>query len=177
MLGEWLLDHRLLNKRLDIKITGTTKENLYNGRYEDSLGFLVLTSPHMTVLEAVYVKLEYTQLKIKFELRHIDPLTTTARSTSIPQKQPSYPGPIISDYGRRVIIIGPDDFGKEDYIGKYGLICRPEHTIPPDSAAVLISFEPPHISQWGYFSSASLCSSDIDPVMWEDKWLPTGFNN
>jgi hypothetical protein len=119
LVGEWLLDKRLLNTRLDIRIRGTKETLLYNGRYDNACGWMVLTKPLSDVDDHIAVKLGYTQSNLYFPARHIFPETTTERPGFV---HASAALPVVSVQGERVVIIGTDGLGQSDCVGKHALI-------------------------------------------------------
>jgi hypothetical protein len=59
--GTWLLDARLLYRKIDVRIQGTRCPMWQNGRYKDQLGFTVLTEQLQTVESPVVVKVGYEE--------------------------------------------------------------------------------------------------------------------
>jgi hypothetical protein len=81
--GEWLLDTRLLNKRLDVRIQGTRVDPWQGGCYEGSCSFLVLEESPGHVTMAVVIKVGPNESHIRFPLQYIFPLMTTEQPPNI----------------------------------------------------------------------------------------------
>jgi hypothetical protein len=118
-LGEWLLDTRLLNKRLDVCIQGTRVDLWQGGHYKGSYGFLVLEESLGHVTMAVVIKVRPNKSCICFPLQYIFPLMTTKWPPNILSNAAQ---PVISTFGEQVVVIGSDYEGVSDFIGYYGLI-------------------------------------------------------
>ncbi|KAF9455557.1 hypothetical protein BDZ94DRAFT_1363702 [Collybia nuda] len=174
--GAWLMDKCLLNRRLDIKITGTNHGSMvYGGRYENHTGFTVLTRVHLTPRTSITVKLGPNQSKMKFELQYIEPLVSNIHPTS--HIKPPCAGSIVREVGRRVVIIGPDYYGNDGHIGKYAIVGPNHPNYPaPDNMAPLCIVTGDK-TEWGYYYENDLYSSDIDVVMWGDKPVSIGHVN
>jgi hypothetical protein len=167
-LGEWLLDPRLLNVRLDICIRGTKKSLVHHGRYENECGFIVLTKPLSNVNHPIPVRLGYTQSRVFFPPCHIYPETPTARPGFV---EPSAGKPVVSATGERVVIIGSDGEGKLDYVGNYALIIASPWLLAPGNALVTVCTRGPFWGQSRYFNEKSLCRSYAESVDWMGKMI------
>ena len=165
--GEWLLDPRLLNKRLDIRIQGTKATLWHNGRYENEGGFVVLTKPPSNVDVSVSVKLGFAQSRLFFPLRFLHPEVTTERSGFV---LPEARRPVISTVGQRVVIIGADLEGKADLIGNYALIIHYPQ-LAPGHTCVQIMIQGPLWGRYGFFDEKSLCRSHFEPIEWMGKTI------
>jgi hypothetical protein len=164
-VGEWLLDERLLNRRLDICVRGTAPTLFHNGRYENQAGFLVLTERPSSVNQSILVKIGYHQSKLLFPLRYLAPEYTT--EIILPKMmQPSTARPVVSTLGARVVIIGADLAGNHNFVGHYGFIVDCPYHLDPGQACVHIV---DCISHFGYFDEKVLCRSVAEPVEWEDS--------
>lgn len=165
-----------MNKRLDIVITGTKVGDMVRGgRYEGSTGFLVMTKQNITVRTSVYVKVGANQSRIKMELLYIDPLQTNARPT---YHGHVIPGPLTKEYGRRVVIIGPDTSGDDKYVGRYGLVTRSDVDLSDETAYVLFYYKGmAEHRQAGYYRLDSLCASDKEAVEWDNMQISPGHHN
>ena len=156
--GEWLLDSRLLNKKLDVRINGTTDPLWRNGRYESKIGFIVLRMPLKSVDDSIPVMVGYTQGRVYFRAYHLSPETTTEQEGPTPQT--AYPAhPMISVLGTRVVIIGADLLGYSDYIGQYALIIHCPYPLEPGQSCVQIINGERDAGYIGYFHQKSLCRS------------------
>ena len=169
IVGKWLLDSRLLNKRLDVRIRGTTKTLFHNGRYENQCGFTVLTQVPSSANESVTVKLGYEQTKRKFQLCYLFPETTT----EIPKVVgPDAARPVLSSVGERVVIIGPFLGGPSDMIGNYALI---EDAMDSSMESNLGLARVCSSGKWSgiacYFPGTSLCRSLREVVEWEGSQI------
>lgn len=144
-----------------------------NGRYENQVGFLVLTQTPITVQTLAVVKMGTNQSKIKFEVQYIDPLHhNTWPCQSV---QPSTPGPIIKENGRCVIIIGPDIYGRSTEIGNYGIVYASPQ-LPEDIGFVYFFFKK-EASRYGYYQADSICGSDSFSVEWNGQTVLGDYNN
>ena len=169
VVGKWLLDSRLLNKRLDIRIRGTKKTLFHNGRYENQCGFTVLTQVPSSVNESVTVKLGYEQTKRKFQLCYLFPEMTT----EIPRVVgPEAASPVVSSIGQRVVIIGPFLGGPSDMVGNYALI---EDSMDSSMKSDLGLARVCSAGEWtgvaSYFPDTSLCRSLCGAVEWEGSLI------
>jgi hypothetical protein len=160
--GEWLLDDRLLNKRLDVRIEGTTKTLFRNGRYENQSGYLVLTDKPSTLDTSVTVRIGYRESQLSFPIRFIIPETTTEREgfNSNPVGQP-----INSVPGERVVIIGRDAEGVTEMVGNYGFVIECIYPLLPGQACVVLSSGALR-EQVRYFFVESLCRSTFKSIEW-----------
>ena len=121
--GEWLLNPQLMNKRLDVRIYGTTNPLWRNGRYENTIGFVVLRMPVKSVNDSILVMMGYTQRQVYFHAHHLSPeITTEQKGPSLQFMVPA--NPIVSVPGTTVVIIGANLMGNSDYIGEYAIIIR-----------------------------------------------------
>jgi hypothetical protein len=154
-VGEWLLDPRLQNKRLDICIRGTTVKIWHNGTYKNACSFLVLTKAPTSVNDLVIVKIRYNQSKIYFPLHYIFPQITTERSMSR-----SAASPVVKTIGKRVVIIGSDVEGTSNYIGQHAVVIRCIWPLLHDQGCLQILTSGPNWGTIRYFNDHSLCQSD-----------------
>jgi hypothetical protein len=161
--GAWLLDERLLHKRLDIRIKGTLMSLYRNGRYENRCGFLVLTEKPPTTDTSVQVKVGYEESRLSFPLRYLFPETTTERPTITPLNKIA---PITSTIGERVVVIGPDLAGDTTAIGLFATTVHCNYHILDCQACVLITTPGQLFSTYRYFHSSSLCRSTAGPFTW-----------
>jgi hypothetical protein len=155
-LGEWLLDTRLLNKRLDVCIQGIKRTLYCNGYYEDACRFLVLEQTPSDVSTSIIVKIGFAEGRLHFPVQHIFPLTT------MEQPQPSQIGlndvkPIISSPHMWVVIIGLDLDGKADFIGCYDLIAECDLELGRVQAYIYVVVPGSIDGQYRYFHKSSLC--------------------
>jgi hypothetical protein len=154
-VGEWLLNERLLHKKIDVRINGTRKDLFHNGLHENKTGFVVLDTVPSGVDKSVNVKLGYEQSNWRFPLRYLVPETTTENPPFVPPKSAR---PIISTPGLRVVVIGADLSGNSSLVGSYGLLIDPGFALMPGQACVYLSSG--ELSGHGaYFEEKSLCRS------------------
>ena len=159
--GTWLLDPRLVGKKLDVRIQGTTDPPFQGGKFEGRLGFTVLTKSPRNVMDSNIVKLGYSENRLLFQAQHLVPETTTERDPFVNREAAVS---IASVVGMRVVIIGPDLEGNSSWIGDYGFVVECPYPLQPDQACVqdLRSF-------YHYFSTTSLCRSYTEsgvPINW-----------
>jgi hypothetical protein len=164
-LGEWLLDARLLNKRLDVCIQGTKRTLYRNGRYKDACGFLVLEQTPSDVSTSIIVKIGFAEGRLHFPVWHIFPLTTMERPQPS-QIRPNDVKPIISSPRKWVVIIGLDLDGKADFIGCCGLIAECDLELGRGQAYIYIIVPGSIDGQYGYFYESSLCQSTAGTIEW-----------
>jgi hypothetical protein len=160
-VGEWLLNARLLNKRLDIRIQGTKETLVHNGRYENERGFTVLTKLPPDVNHRLLVKLGYAQSRVFFPACHIFPETTTTRPGFVVAGRP-----VVSTPGERVVIVGEDGEGKLDYVGTFALITSCPWVLAPGNTLVMITTPGPFLGKHLYFNEKSLCRSHAESIEW-----------
>jgi hypothetical protein len=164
-LGEWLLDMRLLNKRLSVCIQGTSVDPWQGGHYEGSCSFLVLEESPGHVTVAVVVKVRPNESRIRFPLQYIFPLMTTEWPLNVLSNAAQ---PVISTFGERVVVIGSDYEGASDFIGYYGLI----YTVGVSGFCyVNVAIPGQYYGQLRYFSENSLCRSTYEAIEWFDKTI------
>jgi hypothetical protein len=167
--GTWLLDVRLMFKKIDVRIQGTRSPMWQNGRYEDQLGFTVFTHQLQTVESPIMVKVGYEEKRISFQAQHLVPETTNKQSLPPSIRSHNCPLSIASVVGTRVIVIGPDLNGLFDYVGQYAIVTECKWPLGHDQACTYIASTGP---QWGvcvYFHVNSLCRSLTDngrPIQW-----------
>jgi hypothetical protein len=77
--GSWLINQRLLYKRLDIRIHNTIDPPFHKGRYEGHSGFTVLMKQPSDVTVLNIVKMGFSENCLLFQIRHLVPKTTTER--------------------------------------------------------------------------------------------------
>src|SRR6266487_3913977 len=104
-VGQWLLDKRLLKKRLDVHIKGTSTTLFYNGCYENHCGHVLLDAVPVSTEASVRVKISFEQMKANIRVRYLIPETTNETPGFVSASQAR---PIVHAYGERVVIIGPD---------------------------------------------------------------------
>ena len=169
MPGTWLLDPRLTFKKIDVRIQGTLQPLWQNGRYENQLGFTVLTEALLTVESPVLVKVGYEEKRISFQAQHLTPETTTEEPLPSFIQLNKQPHSIVSAVGTRVLIIGPDLTGSLDYIGQYAVITQCQWPLECGQACTYITTTGPFWGACVYFHIDSLCRSHTKnghPIMW-----------
>ena len=157
--GQWLLDARLLNKRLDIRIKGTTTTLFSNGRYEGQCGHIVLDAVPISTEAPVKIRIGFEQTKANFRPRYLIPEVTTETPQYI---SASTARPIVQAPGERVVIIGPDIYGNSDLVGSFGLVICTPYAFPMDQACVQVCPPGPNVGCASYFVETSLCRSRPD---------------
>lgn len=157
-LGQWLLDGRLVDKKLDVRIQGTKTTLFHNGRYEDNCGFIVMKRLLASVDESVVVKLGFEHTQRSFPLRYLVPERTTERPGFVEAK---FAKSIAQEPGERVVIIGPDLTGSLDAVGSLGTIFYSYFVLPPDQALVMIRSNG-EADRYLYYSENSLCRSHLE---------------
>lgn len=158
-----MLDARLLNKRLDVRIAGTRKTLFHNGRYEGQFGYTVLTEVPTSTAAPVTVKVGFAESSISVHPQYLYPMMTTERPGFVSEANAL---PVISVPQQRVIIIGPDMYGGSDAVGSYAEITAPMFPLPQDHA-VIRYLDGPFIGIGQYFRVESLCRSHPEPVTWK----------
>lgn len=156
-------------KKIDVRIRGTLHPAWQNGRYENQLGFTVLTQELHTVESPIMVKVGYEEKRISFQAQHLIPETTTEEPLpwSIQLNKP--PRSIVSAVGMRVLIIGPDLNGIPDYIGLYAVVTQCRWPLESDKACTYIATTGPSWGMCVYFHVDTLCRSRTEagrPISW-----------
>jgi hypothetical protein len=163
--GEWLCDGRLLNKILDVRVRGTKRTLWRNGKYEDQIGFTVLTRVLSNVDDKILVKLGYNETSLTFPLKYLHPEMTTERDRLVPASQAR---PVIYYGNYRVVVIGSDMSSNFDLVGNYGKVVGSESL---GSTKVRIISPGPFANQEYYFREDALCASCERQVMWDDSLI------
>ena len=155
-----MLDKRLVGKRLNMQISGTTSDFFHGGKYEGKTGYIMMESAPTDVNASIEVQLGYEQSKHNFRLRHLQPEKTMHEAKPAHMTQDSTKAqPVISTPGTWVVVIGPDRYGDNQWIGYYGQIVR-SITLDTQFGYVLLSQVWPSDMQNGsYFEPDSLCRS------------------
>lgn len=156
-------------KKIDVRIRGTLSPLWQNGRYEDQLGFTVLTQSLQTVESPIMVKVGYEEKRISFQARHLVPETTTEESLPSFVQSNKRPTSVRSSVGTRVVIIGPDLNGRSDYIGQYAVVTQCQWPLEPDQACTYIASTGPYWGMCIYFHVESICRSQTvsgRPIQW-----------
>jgi hypothetical protein len=159
--GSWLIDQRLLYKRLDVRIRDTIDPPFHKGRYEGHSGFTVLMKRPSDVAASNIVKMGFSENRLLFQIRHLVPETTTERPGFVTHEAAIS---ITSAFNTRVVIIGPDLAGDTSRIGTYGYIVQCPYDLELDQACVQDLWN--HVA---YFHKDSLCRSHSEngvPVNW-----------
>ena len=157
--GEWLLDSRLMHKKLDIRIRGTRVTRCHNARYENECGFVIPDKKFTSVDDSIVVKVGYNQSRLYFPLRHIYPEVTTERPNFIAR---SVAIPVARAIGERVVIIGADLEGKMDLLGNYALVIHCIWALDSDQVCLQVLMPRQSDPCVRYFPEKSLCRSHVD---------------
>jgi hypothetical protein len=158
VLGDWLLDPRLVGKKLDVRVKGTILPLWQKGRYKNEIGSIWLKKPLKTVCDSVAVKIGYTQGRVFFRACHLLPEHTTRQ----PRPFPELATPelrLTSGLGMRVVIIGADLVGNSDFIGQYAYILHCPYRLEGWQACVQVAVGQSHAGCIGYYIEDSLCRS------------------
>jgi hypothetical protein len=154
--GKWLVEPRLLKKRIDVRIKGTVTDCYHGGRYEDQIGTIEMFFAPTGISSAVEVVVGANKTRRKFKLQYLEPVRTN-ESGPLPADKPIS---IEHCPGQRVIVIGPDLHGQTIFIGFYGKITQSQHHLLPGHACVYIKEH----NCFTYFDIASLCRSSLDAI-------------
>jgi hypothetical protein len=166
LLGEWLLDLRLVGKKLDVRIMGTTQTSFHKGRYENHCGFINLKEVPANVYSSTTMRIGVSETRQLFCIGYLYPQTTTDRP---PFVVGNTVGPITSKIGQRVVIIGPDIQNNPELIGNYGHVIVSGYDLPIGLAFMQVSSPGNFHGKWGYFNEKSVCRSHQ-----ELEVIPTG---
>lgn len=158
-----MLNARLLNKRLDVRIAGTKKTLFHNGRYEGQFGYTVLTEVPASTSAPITVKVGFVESSVSVHPQYLYPIMTTERPGFVSAANAR---PVISVPQQRVVIIGPDIYGGSDGIGSYAEITMPQFPLPQDHA-VIRYLDGPFIGMGQYYKEESLCRSHPDLITWK----------
>ena len=153
-----MLDARLVDKKLDVRIKGTKVTLFHNGQYENKCGFVVMKKVPATVNDSVVVKIGFEQSQRPFLLRYLVPERTTERPGFV---DVAVAKPMIQEFGERVVIIGPDLCGLSDAIGLFGTIVNAYCQLQPGDTLVMVhcANQPP---VYLYYHEDSLCRSHVE---------------
>ncbi|KDQ28557.1 hypothetical protein PLEOSDRAFT_1102604 [Pleurotus ostreatus PC15] len=138
--GSWLLDRRLMHRKLEIEIAGTKGSGTFRkGIYEGCKGYTIITEPIRSVACDIFVKVDSME---------------SSPMTRIPIKY-LWPKSSIFPPSWRVVVKGGTLEDNESYIGSYALIapCTYELDYNVRLAYILPS------GPYEYFQISSLCSS------------------
>jgi hypothetical protein len=153
--GEWLLDARLLHKRLDVRIKGTTNSLSHLGRYENKIGYIILDAVPSSINASVTVKVGYVEARRPFPVCHLFPETTTENPPFVSTEAAR---PVVSMPGQRVVVIGADLNGDLHLVGSYGIVVASGYVLQPGHAAICIS-SGDFVGHGAYFEEKSICRS------------------
>jgi hypothetical protein len=157
-LGEWLLDPRLVGKKLEVRVRGTITPPWQRGRYENDIGIVELKNPLKTVSDSIAVKIGYTQGRVFFRACHLLPEHTTQQPRPFPEvSTPELR--LANSPGMRVVIIGVDLVGNSDCIGQYAYIVRCPYRLEEWQTCVQVAIGQSHTGHIGYYTEDSLCRS------------------
>ncbi|KAF9455556.1 hypothetical protein BDZ94DRAFT_1363706 [Collybia nuda] len=161
--GEWLFDERLLMKKLDVRVQGTTSTypSWQSGRFEGQLGWVVLTNKIRSGHTSTYVKVGFAESRALLQIQHLVP----ERTTEVPTYWPTITAPtsIFSSPGTRVVVLGPDENGCTDYIGNYALVTQSPVELPNNFGLVQIASPGPNFGKYIYLDISSVCRSIPTP--------------
>lgn len=174
-VANWLVTygHRLLNKKLDVRVKGTTNPPWHNGRFEDQLGFMVLTHGVYSLDSPIVVKIGFLESRAALQARHVVPEVTTERPRYPSKNPPPAVMDILSVPGIRVVIIGPDMNGSAAYVGNYALVQKCAYGLEPGVGLVQIGSMGEHWGEYIYVPIDSICRSGVDRGMSSIDWFGT----
>jgi hypothetical protein len=150
-----MLDPRLVGKKLDVRIKGTTQTSFHNGCYENHCGFTILKAAPATVHSSTTVRIGFAEAQKSFPVGYLYPQTTTERPPFVSREAA---GSITSNIGQRVVIIGPDVKENKELIGNYGHVVHSGWILQAGLALVQVCSADSY-GNWGYFNENSLCRS------------------
>lgn len=156
LLGEWLLDPRLVGKRLDVRIMGTAQTSFRDGRYENQCGFTTLTATPANIHSSTTVRMGFAEARVSFPAVYLWPQRTTERPPFVSK---DVAGPITSNFGQRVVIIGSDVENNAEFIGNYGIVVHSGYTLLAGIALVQVCSAGDSFGKYGYFNEKSICRS------------------
>lgn len=163
LTGKWLLDPRLLFKKLDVRVQGTTLSHppWQGGKFEGQLGWVILTKMIQSAEESTFVKTGFAQNRAPLLIRHLVP----ERSTEVPTYWPNTDAStsVFSKPGSRVVVIGPDFSECTDYVGAYALVTHCPTPLPPNCGLVQIASPGPNWGKYIYLDINSVCRSIVIP--------------
>lgn len=159
----WLRDPRLLFKKLDVRVQGTTSYPPWQGgKFEGELGWLILTKPVTTLLDSVYVKTGFYENRAPLQIRHLIPERSTRVPTFFSNHTPDEES-VFTITGVRVVIIGPDLAGNTSYIGDYAVV-RLYKGLAANVRMVQIASPGPRWADYAFFDIDSVCRSLTIPT-------------
>jgi len=145
-----------------VRVRGTQRTLWRSAKYENHIGFTVLTRIHSNVDDKILVKLGYNETHVSFPLRYLYPLTTNERPKFISEADAQ---PVVKCKGHRVVVIGGDLTSNHDLVGYYGKVVGFEIR-NPGRAQVAISSGPCAFLEF-VFREEALCASYERTVMWD----------
>ncbi len=156
MPGHWLLNERLLHKKLDVRIQGTDKTQFYNGSYEGQGGFIIMKKLPAREDDSVKVALRYNRTQRAFQVRYLVPETTTELERFVSAQSAQL---VVSSPGQRVVILGPDVEGQSD--GCYAHVINSGYPLVEGLAAVVIDGPSPLAGRCRYYYQNFICRSVV----------------
>src|SRR3954454_10994433 len=162
-IGTWLLDPRLVGKFLDVHVGFSP--NQYRGKWEKEIGWLCLQHPPPLVTTLTPIRVGHVDNPVQFMPCQLSPERTVEPSLARDNRPPgitTYPY-IHQKLNTRVVVIGPDSRGDEQWIGSYGLTVYSPY---PEWACVwiVLRWPPPPFDGsppiCSYFALSSLCRSN-----------------
>ncbi|KAF4571128.1 hypothetical protein EYR36_001601 [Pleurotus pulmonarius] len=138
--GTWLLDERLMHRKLEIEIAGTKGGDVFRkGIYEGCKGYTIITAPIRSVSCDIFVKVDSM---VSSPMTRIPIIYLRPKSSTFP---PAW----------RVVVKGGTLEDNDSYIGRYAFIAPCTYDLNYNVRLVyILPFGP-----YEYFDVASLCSS------------------
>jgi hypothetical protein len=150
-----------VNKKLDVRVRGTQRTLWRNGKYENQIGFTVLTNVLSNVDQKIFIKLGYNETRLSFPLKNLHPLTTTERPKFVSEAEAN---PVVYCKNYRVVVIGGDLTSNNALVGNYGKVVASEM---PGCARVVISSPGPYAHHEFIFREEALCGSYHRTIEWD----------
>lgn len=137
--ADWMMDKRFRNKRMDVRLKATGK--MHGGLYDDKDGHITVTNKTKLTKRDPMLKVVvgFHAVNRQFRLPCIQPERTTEKERLVGPGTLIPAVPISRAPGTQVIIIGPDKYGNEGYVGLYGVISATRGAEPGDTWVAILS--------------------------------------
>lgn len=164
----WMLDTRLRDKKLDVRLKGMGRT--FGGKYEDEEGFFWLASNAKVkrTKPTIQVIIGLHEVKRHVPIEMIHPERTTVQKRFTAPDGISGGGTevvrISRAIGQRVVIIGPDNYGADWFVGKYGIVSPTQSTDPADVWIIICPGQgKEYDGRWAWMNEIYLCRSIVPP--------------
>ncbi|KAF4565739.1 hypothetical protein EYR36_002317 [Pleurotus pulmonarius] len=137
--GRWLLDARLMHKKLEIVIRGTRSGTWFRGGiYEGKQGYLVVTDKVKNVRADIFVRVDSVVSSpwTRIPIRYVWPNGSSFRVST------------------RVVVTGPSIDGRDNCVGSYGTVLNCEYAIREDVRMIRYAHPARRRNGWDMFTKS-----------------------